>query len=357
MDGGFDSVKFPSEEMKFAIARYIQYVWGIRYNSTLYGIEETVQISPEIGHGTVDFWALEGDILHVCDLKYGKSRVFAEMNPQLMLYAYGLYMGNNVECTKVHLHIIQPRVNKYGVTDMWETSIYDIIKWIRETVLQAITQINKGKIEFCPGGWCYFCPGRGQCPESDKYTIKKYEEDEPMNGTGKMTTAPMKCVYVALASKVPRIKGSKELEYQLTLLIPKDDHETIDNLKVCHEEAYTKGIKSKWGGKPTDGKWEMETLLKESDELWAEGCYTFKIKSTADEMPIFTPDKKRMEPDEIAKLKSGDIFRVCLQLSPYNNMQYKTKGIGGYLISVMLIEHGEYIPVGGQGENPLLDFE
>lgn len=357
MDGGFDSIKFPSEEMRFAIARYIQYVWGIRCNCTLYGIEETIQISQEIGYGTVDFWALEGDTLHVCDLKYGKSRVFAEKNSQLMLYAYGLYMGNSIECKAVKLHIIQPRVNKYGVTDMWETTIDDIVGWIRGTVIKSIIQINKGNTEFCQGGWCYFCPGRGQCPESDERIIRRLEGGMEMHGTGKMTTGPLKCVYVALSEKVPRIKGSKELEYQLTLLIPNDAKDTLAMLKECHEEAYQKGIKSKWGGKPTDGKWELETLLKKSEELWAEGCVTLKLKSTADTIPIFTADKKRMEPDEIAKLKSGDIFRVCLQLSPYNNVQYKTKGISGYLISVMLMETGTHIPVGGQGENPLLDFE
>ena len=84
---------FPVDnEMAGAIQQYIDYVNAI--NADFMMTEERVDFSewvPE-GFGTSDIIAIKGDTLHVVDLKYGKGvKVYAEDNPQGLLYALGAY--------------------------------------------------------------------------------------------------------------------------------------------------------------------------------------------------------------------------------------------------------------------------
>jgi hypothetical protein len=67
-------------------------------------------LHPALG-GTADAIVVEGDHLHVIDLKTGRVAVEAEDNKQLLTYALGamrqLKAPNTIECT---MHIFQPRV-------------------------------------------------------------------------------------------------------------------------------------------------------------------------------------------------------------------------------------------------------
>ena len=49
------------------------------------------------GFGTTDCVIIEGNTLHVIDFKYGQGvAVSAENNPQMMLYALGIYEANSI---------------------------------------------------------------------------------------------------------------------------------------------------------------------------------------------------------------------------------------------------------------------
>ena len=131
-------------------------------------IEKQVDLSAYIpdGFGTTDCILLGGRVLHVIDFKYGKSpdgRVSAENNPQLSLYALGIYEAFRIlyRIERVRLTIVQPRLPD-GISE-WETSIEELLafgRYVKERAALAI----KGEGEFHPDErTCKYCRAKGRC--------------------------------------------------------------------------------------------------------------------------------------------------------------------------------------------------
>ena len=81
------------------------------------------------GFGTADAIVLNGDTLNVVDLKYGMGvQVYAEDNPQGMLYALGAYAEVNhiTEIKNVVITIVQPRLDHISE---WSISVEDLLRW------------------------------------------------------------------------------------------------------------------------------------------------------------------------------------------------------------------------------------
>lgn len=114
------------------------------------------------GFGTADCILIQGDTIHICDLKYGKGvKVSAVENTQLMLYALGAYneYGFIYPIEKAILHIIQPRLDNYS---QYEISISDLLDFGKFVKKQADLAI-KGQGEFVPGEHCRFCKAKAKC--------------------------------------------------------------------------------------------------------------------------------------------------------------------------------------------------
>lgn len=114
--------------------------------------------------GTADVIVIGDDGLHIVDFKYGMGKVYAEMNPQLMLYALGaldfFYEGYD---GPVSLHIFQPRIDW---VDVWQIDdrIYewaDEVKVAAKKVVDGIRNVGR-YLEV--GDHCTWCPARGSCP-------------------------------------------------------------------------------------------------------------------------------------------------------------------------------------------------
>lgn len=116
--------------------------------------------------GTSDFVALDLDAgaLDICDLKYGKGvQVFAERNPQLVMYALGAL--DEFECMgaigQVRIHVSQPRLDH---RDTWETTpaeLREIGEWLRDRFTLAL----KPDAPFNPEKHaCQFCKLKPTCP-------------------------------------------------------------------------------------------------------------------------------------------------------------------------------------------------
>ena len=103
----------------------------------------------------------EGAVVHIFDYKFGQGvRVDAELNSQLMLYAYGVLRGV-ADDTAVVLHIVQPRV-AHGVSH-WRTTAGDIRYWVLGTARAAAAAALQDGAECRAGQWCRFCRARGCC--------------------------------------------------------------------------------------------------------------------------------------------------------------------------------------------------
>ena len=133
-------------------------------------LEQRVDFSPWVpdGFGTCDCIILQGETMEVIDYKYGKGvAVYAERNPQMMLYALGALndYGLAYDVEKVRMHIYQPRINNIST---YETTVSDLIAWGEETVKPTAEQAAKGKGKHSPGEHCRFCPHAGRCRELTK---------------------------------------------------------------------------------------------------------------------------------------------------------------------------------------------
>ena len=115
------------------------------------------------GFGTTDCVIIDGTTLHVIDFKYGQGvEVSAENNPQMMLYALGIYEANSIiyDIKNVVLTIIQPRLDSISE---WTISIEDLIKWGNEVVIPKAEDAFAGIGDFKLGEYCRFCKAKGEC--------------------------------------------------------------------------------------------------------------------------------------------------------------------------------------------------
>jgi len=346
LDGGFDSIKFPNEEMGKAISAYIVYVWPIAIASDIWGIEEKIFIDKIMSNGTCDFWAVEGNTLHIVDFKYGTGkRVFARDNPQLMLYAYGMtncLKLENFNFKQYKIHIVQPRKNKRGVFDKYTFSNKFLFDWIKRTIVPKVNDIYTNKISYQRGSWCWFCGGKFKCPPFLELKARKiFLGGKEMAGMNFILRKGFKCVYTHLGEKVPSLSGGEE--FQTTILIPEDDGETLNILRASFDEALKKSHDT-WGAKPgTVGKCKFEDVVKpiSQDYDWATSYLTLKLKSTRDSIPCINASKEYIDAKSI---KNGDIISVAGYFWAYN--VNNIRGVTGYLESVLFIAKGEYIDCG-----------
>lgn len=115
------------------------------------------------GFGTGDFLLVADKELNVVDFKYGRGvAVYADHNPQMMLYALGalnlfdcLYDIENVTMT-----IFQPRLSSIST---WTISAEELYKWTEEVLKPKAELAAKGEGEFISGSWCRFCKARNTC--------------------------------------------------------------------------------------------------------------------------------------------------------------------------------------------------
>ena len=105
-------------------------------------IEKQVNLSKYIpdGFGTADCILLQGDLIHVINLKYGKGvPVSAERNPQMMLYALGAYEAYKIlyPIKRIKMTIAQPRLDNFSE---WECSLSELLefgKYVKDRAVLA----------------------------------------------------------------------------------------------------------------------------------------------------------------------------------------------------------------------------
>ncbi|MCP1225701.1 DUF2800 domain-containing protein [Sebaldella sp. S0638] len=113
--------------------------------------------------GTADTIIISGDRLYILDLKYGKGvPVYAEDNPQLMLYALGAYLEYSLfyDIKHIEMHIVQPRLENISVFSM---KTEDLLNWAETVIKPNAQRAFAGEGEFNPGEHCKFCKVKGSC--------------------------------------------------------------------------------------------------------------------------------------------------------------------------------------------------
>lgn len=118
--------------------------------------------------GTSDVVIVGDNELHIVDFKYGMTKVSAQQNMQLFLYAMGAKMQFfRGKKPKIFCHIHQPRIDW---VDVWEVpdNIYDLTAKIYNSARQVEAGINDVGSYLKSGSHCQWCPARGSCMELNK---------------------------------------------------------------------------------------------------------------------------------------------------------------------------------------------
>jgi len=113
------------------VSEYIDYINALSEANpnTVTMIEERVEFTNWVpaGFGTSDAIVVDGDTVHVVDLKYGKGlAVYADNNPQGMLYALGTHQSLSFlyDFKNIVIHIVQPRIGNYS---QWECTVDELL--------------------------------------------------------------------------------------------------------------------------------------------------------------------------------------------------------------------------------------
>ena len=156
-------------------------------------------------------------------------------------------------------------------------------------------------------------------------------------------TGVVRLSYTYLAEKRRNDDGSEGV-YETSVIVPKDDTETLDALKAAVKEAVEYGKTSKWGGTLPKN---LRMPFHDGDEREdGDPNYANSISFTAKSgRKVFVVDKKGqpvLDPDAVY---SGVYVKLILSPYPYNHGG--NKGVGMGLEGVQIIRDGERL--GGTG--------
>lgn len=173
------------------MARHVQvYLDHVRRINGPRLIEQPLSIEGLTGEngaaGTPDAVVVEGDALHIVDLKYGRGvRVDARENKQLMLYGLAaLHALDSLGAyADVHMHIVQPRLDHI---DTWTVAADDLRAFSREVreaakiawVASTATLETLHADYLSPGTeQCRWCKAKSICPAVQGYVLGLVADD------------------------------------------------------------------------------------------------------------------------------------------------------------------------------------
>ena len=172
-------------EMDKYTEEYLEYiqekVHSFEYPPTII-VEKKVDFSDYVpeGFGTADCIILADGELHIVDFKYGKGvEVFADYNPQMMLYALGAYLEYSFlfQIDAIKMTIVQPRLNNISE---FSIGVNELLEWADSTVRPKAQMAWNGEGDFVAGEHCKFCRAKALCRERARKNLEaeKFELKE-----------------------------------------------------------------------------------------------------------------------------------------------------------------------------------
>jgi hypothetical protein len=158
------------DEMAEAVKGYVAAVRGLaKTYFTDVKIEARVILSEDV-YGTIDalLISLDNETMIIIDLKYGKSIVKVDENPQLHTYAVAAIDEFGMPTERLILGVYQPRI---GREDPLETITYTergigkMYKAWKIKIAMAVRRAKDMPNMFEKGSHCRYCKGKGDCPE------------------------------------------------------------------------------------------------------------------------------------------------------------------------------------------------
>ena len=184
-----NAIDYPDDHLNMAL-EYVEFINRLVENPRKRMIEVNVDAGLKSLHqslgGTADAVLVEGDHLHVVDLKTGRVLVDAEDNKQLLTYALGVMRMLNapasIRCT---MHIFQPRAGH----SKWTVSGTDLISHGHDLLAAANLALTDDAPTNPSTNACKYCKAKPICPSMRQKVqdnarkefaelVKKAEKDE-----------------------------------------------------------------------------------------------------------------------------------------------------------------------------------
>lgn len=187
--------KYDNVEMVRETTKYVEYVRDLCADDpTRLTVEQRISLSPAVpgGFSTADAIVVTPNDagmtarLDVADLKFGKGKqVFAENNPQLRLYAYGVIthlidagklddLFDDFDDIEVVMHICQPRLDHFDCETM---TVAALLAWIDTNIIPAVARIESGEDIRKPGEHCQFCKAEATCKARAQQVTESLNDD------------------------------------------------------------------------------------------------------------------------------------------------------------------------------------
>ncbi|MCD8200542.1 MAG: DUF2800 domain-containing protein [Clostridia bacterium] len=147
-------------EMDKCARAYADFVNGLAGDDTLM-TEKWIDLTDFVPgcYGYVDAAIIKDNEIHVVDFKYGEGvPVEAKDNPQMMLYALGIF--ERFPRNDVSMTIFQPRIENVST---FHISGEDLLKWADEVLIPAAQKAWDGEGLYTAGAHCQFCKARSIC--------------------------------------------------------------------------------------------------------------------------------------------------------------------------------------------------
>lgn len=150
-----------------------------------------------------------------------------------------------------------------------------------------------------------------------------------------------------------KIEGSEDEKYSVSLIIPKNDTETLNNIKKAIEAAKEAGKNSKFGGKiPANLKSPLRDgdVDREDDENYANSYF---INANCRTQPGLV-NKNGQRIIDSTELYSGCYGRASITFYAFNSNG--NKGIACGLNNLMKVKDGELLGGRSRAEDDFADY-
>jgi hypothetical protein len=167
------------DEMVIYVQEYLDYIRSHETDTSELMTEERVDYSNVVpdGFGTMDAAVIDGDTVHIFDLKYGRGvQVYAVNNTQAQFYCLGLLneLGWMDTIKHFRIHIVQPR----KVTpEPWDITVEDLEKFAEYATKQAEIAMKPGAPRVPGEKQCQWCKLKHNCAALEEYTVKTIGAD------------------------------------------------------------------------------------------------------------------------------------------------------------------------------------
>lgn len=173
-----------TDEMAGYVQQYLDYVRELPLLEMM--VEQMIHIVGITGEdeasGTADVVGLDGNTLHIADLKFGYGYVSAKGNAQLRTYASGAVrqFATLFDISRVVLHICQPRIASFESETL---TIEELLDWEAETrkVAERILAGPAGLVATPGESQCKFCRAKGSCPALRDHALAVVRVDDFTN--------------------------------------------------------------------------------------------------------------------------------------------------------------------------------